>query len=95
MFTRLTINHDGVEKRISGEGNGRLDSVSNAFKDYFNLEYTLKVYEEHAVSIGSASKAASYVGIEHNGRMFWGVGINQDIIKSSVSALVSAVNKIL
>ena len=95
MFTRLTINHDGVEKRISGEGNGRLDSVSNAFKDYFNLEYTLKVYEEHAVSIGSASKAASYVGIEHNGRMYWGVGINQDIIKSSVSALVSAVNKIL
>ncbi len=95
MFTRLTINHDGSEKRISGEGNGRLDSVSNAFKDYFNLEYTLKVYEEHAVSIGSSSKAASYVGIEHNGRMYWGVGINQDIIKSSVSALVSAVNKIL
>ncbi len=95
MFTRLTINHDGVEKRISGEGNGRLDSVSNAIKDYFNLEYTLKVYEEHAVSIGSSSKAASYVGIENNGRMFWGVGINQDIIKSSVSALVSAVNKIL
>ncbi|MCR4990058.1 MAG: 2-isopropylmalate synthase [Lachnospiraceae bacterium] len=95
MFTRLMINHNGTEKRISGEGNGRLDSVSNAFKEYFNLNYTLKVYEEHAVSVGSSSKAASYVGIEHGGRMYWGVGINQDIIKSSVSALVSAVNKIL
>ncbi|MCR4789033.1 MAG: 2-isopropylmalate synthase [Lachnospiraceae bacterium] len=95
MFTRLTINRDGTEKRISGEGNGRLDSVSNAFKDHFNLDYTLKVYEEHAVSVGSSSKAASYVGIEYNGKMYWGVGINQDIIKSSVSALVSAVNKIM
>lgn len=95
MFVRLIINNEGAEKRISGEGNGRLDSVANAFKEFFNVDYTLKVYEEHAVSIGSSSKAASYVGIEHQGKMYWGVGINQDIIKSSVAALVSAVNKIL
>jgi len=69
--------------------------VSNAFKEYFNLDYTLKIYEEHAVSVGSASKAASYVAIEKDGKLYWGVGINQDIIKSSVAALVSAVNKIL
>lgn len=95
MFVRLVINHDGSEKKISGEGNGRLDAVSNAFKEYFGADYTLKVYEEHAVSIGTSSKAASYVGIEHKGKMYWGVGVNQDIIKSSVAALVSAVNKIL
>lgn len=95
MFTRLIISVDGVEKKISGEGNGRLDAVSNAFKEYFNLDYTLKTYEEHAVSVGTSSKAASYVAIEYNSKMYWGVGINQDIIKSSVAALVSAVNKIL
>ncbi|MCQ2082668.1 MAG: 2-isopropylmalate synthase [Lachnospiraceae bacterium] len=95
IFTRVTVNDNGEVKKISGEGNGRLDAVSNAFKDYFKVDYTLKVYEEHAVSIGSHSQAASYVGIEHDGKMFWGVGINQDIIKSSVAALVSAVNKIL
>ena len=95
MFVRLVINHNGLEKKISGEGNGRLDSVSNAFKEYFKVDYTLKVYEEHAVSIGTSSKAAAYVGIEHDGKMFWGVGLNQDIIKASVAALVSAVNKVL
>ncbi len=95
IFSRVTISRDGVEKKLSGEGNGRLDAVSNAFKDYFNLGYTLKIYEEHAVSVGSASKAASYVAIEKDGKLYWGVGINQDIIKSSVAALVSAVNKIL
>ena len=95
IFTRVTINDNGSIKKISGEGNGRLDAVSNAFKDYFNISYTLKVYEEHAVSLGSASKAASFVGIEYNGEMYWGVGINQDIIKSSIAALVGAVNKIV
>ena len=95
MFVRLVINHNGSEKKISGEGNGRLDAVSNAFKEYFNITYTLKTYEEHAVSTGSSSKAAAYVGIEHDGAMYWGVGLNQDIIKASVAALVSAVNKII
>ena len=95
IFARIIINHNNSVEKLSGEGNGRLDAVSNAFKEYFKIDYTLKVYEEHAVSIGSSSKAASYVGIEHDGKLYWGVGINQDIIKSSVAALVSAVNKIL
>lgn len=95
MFARVIINDNGAEKKISGEGNGRLDAVSNAFKEYFGVDYQLKVYEEHAVSVGTSSKAASYVGIEHDGKMYWGVGLNQDIIKSSVAALVSAVNKVL
>ena len=29
-------------------GNGRLDAVSNAIRQYFNLDYKLQVYEEHA-----------------------------------------------
>ena len=95
IFTRVTIKDNGAEKKLSGEGNGRLDAVSNAFKDYFGITYTLKNYEEHAISVGSASKAAAYVAIEHDGKLFWGVGVNQDIIKASIAALVSAVNKIL
>ena len=78
---------------IETSGNGRLDAVSNAIKLYFGISYELSVYEEHAVSRGSSSKAAAYVGILCNGKMYWGVGIDEDIIKSSVAALVSAGNK--
>lgn len=95
IFTRVTISENGNPKKISGEGNGRLDAVSNAFKEYFGVTYTLKVYEEHAVSIGTSSKAAAYVGVEKDGKMFWGVGVNQDIIKASIAALVGAVNHIM
>ena len=43
---------------------------------------------------GSSSKAVAYVGVVCNGRRYWGVGIDNDIIKASIEALTVAVNKI-
>ncbi len=90
----VTIEQNGAKRLIRTFGNGRLDAVSNAIKTYFGIEYELSVYEEHAISKGSSSKAASYVGIVHDGKFYWGVGVDQDIIKSSIFALVSAANKL-
>lgn len=90
----VTILQDRERRVLTTSGNGRLDAVSNAVKLYFGINYELSVYEEHAVSQGSTSKAAAYVGILCNGKMHWGVGIDEDIIKSSVEALVSAGNKV-
>jgi len=84
----------GAEKRvIKTNGNGRLDAVSNAIKMYFGISYELAVYEEHAISEGSSAKAAAYVEIICQGKPYWGVGVDEDIIKSSIAALVSATNK--
>lgn len=76
-------------------GNGRLDAVSNAIKKCFNIEYTISCYEQHALSKGSTSKAISYVGIDTDTGSFWGAGIKDDIISSSIDALVSAINNYL
>jgi len=73
-------------------GNGRLDAVSNAVKKELGLEYTLITYQEHALETSSQSQAVAYVGIETKNGVFWGAGINTDIIDASVSALVSAIN---
>ena len=62
---------------------------------YFGISYELAVYEEHAISEGSSSKAAAYVEIICKGKNYWGVGIDEDIITSSIAALVSAANKML
>ncbi len=94
IIAEVTIAHDDKVRVIKSTGNGRLDAVSNAFKQYFNISYELSVYEEHSLSRGSSSKAVSYVGISHNGKMFWGVGIDADIIKSSIQALTVAVNQL-
>ena len=90
----VTINHAGESKVITSNGNGRLDAVSNAIKQYFNISYELSFYEEHSLTKGSSSKAVAYVGIICNGKTFWGVGIDPDIIRASIEALIVAVNKI-
>ncbi len=94
ILAEVTISHADKENVIEANGNGRLDAVSNAIKQYFNISYELSTYEEHALSRGSSSKACTYVGITHNGQKYWGVGIDEDIIKSSIGALVIAVNQI-
>ncbi len=94
MIANVTILHAGEERVIAGNGNGRLDAVSNAIKQYFNISYELTFYEEHSLSRGSSSKAVAYVGISSHEKMFWGVGIDEDIIKSSIAALNVAVNKL-
>ena len=89
----VTIEQNGERRVIETSGNGRLDAVSNAIKMYFGISYELAVYEEHAISEGSSSKAAAYVEIICKGKNYWGVGIDEDIITSSIAALVSAANK--
>ena len=94
ITAQVTIEQGKQRRVIEAAGNGRLDAVSNAVKACFAISYELTVYEEHAVSRGSSSKAAAYVGISCRNRMYWGVGIDEDIIKSSIAALVSAANRL-
>ena len=94
ITAQVTIEQGKQRRVIEAAGNGRLDAVSNAVKACFGISYELTVYEEHAVSRGSSSKAAAYVGISCRNRMYWGVGIDEDIIKSSIAALVSAANRL-
>lgn len=93
MTAYVTIEQNNAKRVIDTTGNGRLDAVSNAIKMYFGVNYELAVYEEHAVSEGSSAKAAAYVQIISGGKSYWGVGIDEDIMTSSIAALVSATNR--
>ncbi len=87
---------EGEKKTVvEATGNGRLDAVSNALKKHFGVQYNLTGYEQHALSSGSFAQAISYLGVESRERVFWGAGENSDITRSSVQALVSALNNLL
>ena len=94
IFAEVTIQSGEKKTIVDANGNGRLNAISNAIKQYFSISYELSVYEEHALSAGSSSKAMAYVGILCDGKPYWGVGIDEDIIKASINALVVAVNKL-
>ena len=92
----IDIEYHGAVASATNNGNGRLDAVSNAVRSYTGLDFTIHTYTEHALEVGSSSQAVSYVEIMcGDGSSFWGVGIDNDIITSSIKAFISAVNNML
>ncbi len=77
---------------VTAVGNGRLDAVTEALKAHFGIEFELTTYEQRALSEKSDSQALSFVGVEKDGKTYWGAGVDEDIIQSSINALVSALN---
>jgi 2-isopropylmalate synthase len=94
--TIVSIRMNNEEHEFIGVGNGRLDAISNVLQTQLGIHYKDLVYKEHALEIGSGSNAVSYVGINAlNGAVYWGCGIDADIMTSSVKALFSAVNNLV
>lgn len=93
IVTQVTSTFRGKTIVTEATGNGRLDAVSNALKRAYELKYTLETYQEHALEQSSSSKAIAYVGIRKpDGTLAWGAGVDQDIIRASIDALVTAIN---
>ena len=94
IHAAITVRYNGEIHTYSGEGNGRLDAVSNALKENMGLAYTIVTYNEHALEQSSKSQAVAYVGIASpDGSMYWGAGVHNDIMDASVRALISAINR--
>jgi len=94
--TVVTVEQNGERKNIEAGGNGRLDAVSNALADHFGKPCDIFCYEEHSLKKGSDSSAIAYVGITgEDGKSYFGIGIDHDIIRASIDALESAMNRSL
>jgi len=96
IIAQVTVEQGGSSEVVEAKGNGRLNAVNNAVKKYFDISYTLDVYEEHSLTRRSNAKAIAYVGItQDNKKLYWGVGSDEDIIKASIQALQNAVNRMI
>lgn len=92
----VTVKKDGKTFDYIGQGNGALDAISNAFKANLGVSYSNMQYTEHALSGGSNSSAAAYVGItDPINHKAWAVGVDSDILRASIKALIGAINKLL
>ena len=94
--TVVTIDENGKKCNVEDGGNGRLDAVSNALASHFVKPCDIFCYEEHSLKKGSDSSAIAYVGITgEDGKNYFGIGIDHDIIRASIDALESAMNRSL
>lgn len=90
----LKISVNGENITLFGEGTGSLDAVSNALKQHFNLDFDIEVYEEHSLGKSSTAQASAYIGISQHGKLYWGAGMDKDIMRATINALAVAVNKL-
>jgi len=90
IFTGV-IMVDGKEIKLSGRGNGPISSMASALKQV-GVDLDVFDYKEHAIGEGRNVKAASYIECKTpgNNQTVWGVGIHEDVVQSSLIAMLSA-----
>jgi 2-isopropylmalate synthase len=58
-----------------------------------DIDVRLLDYSEHTLSEGAAAQAAAYIECAIDGKVLWGVGVDANIVRASLKAVVSAVNR--
>jgi 2-isopropylmalate synthase len=82
-----------AERVVLGKGNGPIDAFAAAMRSA-GFPFRVTSYSEHALSVGSDSKAAAYVCLEvSEGAQTWGVGVDANIHRASFKAILSAMNR--
>ena len=79
---------------LDGIGNGPLDAFCKALQNHIGSRVEIISYNEHALERGSTSKAITYVQVQNgDNNIYIGAGISSNVSKSSLRAVISAVNQ--
>jgi 2-isopropylmalate synthase len=89
---RVKVYVDGEPHELEGEGNGPVSAFVDAIKP-LQLDVRVLDYHEHALSSGGDATAAAYVECEVGDEVYWGVGMDANILTASLKAVVSAINR--
>jgi len=89
------IELDAEEFEIKGEGAGMLEAFVDGLEHTFGMEMQILEYGEHALSQSSNADAVTYLQLKYENYRFTGIAIDEDIVTSSVNALLNAVSQAL
>ncbi|WP_243060976.1 2-isopropylmalate synthase [Nocardioides sp. SR21] len=86
---------DGEMQSLHGVGNGPIEAFVNAINELpQGWDVRVLDYAEHALSAGGDAVAAAYVECLVRDQVYWGVGIDANIVTASLKAVISAVNRV-
>ncbi len=85
---------DGAPVKIEGTGSGPIGAFFSAIREIGITDYEFVDYSEHAISVGSDSKAISYIHLKNpQGKDVFGIGVSHNISYASMKGIVCAVNR--
>ncbi|MEY4592668.1 MAG: 2-isopropylmalate synthase [Pseudomonadota bacterium] len=93
---RLTVEINGQQKVLNGEGNGPINAAVHALQSA-GIEIQVRSYEERSmVPMGKDGNARACAMMEvagaHTGDVY-GVGVDSNIVTASLKALISGINR--
>jgi len=89
------IELDGQQFEVRGKGAGMLEAFIDAVQSTFGMDLQILEYGEHALSQRSNADAVTYIQLKCGDKRFTGIAIDEDIVTSSVNALLNAVSQAL
>lgn len=89
----VRIGEDRTEK-IEGKGSGPIEAFFNAIRSIGITDYKFVDYSEHAIAVGSDSKAISYIHLKNpQGKDIFGIGVSHNIGYASIKGIFCAINR--
>lgn len=81
---------------LEGRGNGLLSAAVTALRQRYGLTLSIEDYHEHTLGKRSDSRSVTYLSCVNNrGERAWGVGIDNDVARASLQALLNAAHAFL
>lgn len=85
---------DNAPVQIEGNGNGPVAAFCDAMNQTEVASYQFVDYSEHAISVGSDSKAISYIHLKDpQGKDIFGIGVSHNIGYASMKGIICAINR--
>lgn len=85
---------DNAPVQIEGNGNGPVAAFCDAMNQTEVASYQFVDYSEHAISVGSDSKAISYIHLKNpQGKDIFGIGVSHNIGYASIKGIICAINR--
>ena len=85
---------DNAPVQIEGNGNGPVAAFCDAMNQTEVARYQFVDYSEHAISVGSDSKAISYIHLKNpQGKDIFGIGVSHNIGYASMKGIICAINR--
>ncbi len=91
----LTFTYKGKEETTVGDGDGPISAIVDAINQSKHFNIDILDFSQHSISNGSKAEAISYVELKNleTNKVYYGVGISQSIVKSTIYAIFNAINR--
>lgn len=93
-FTGAIKYKDKAPVEIEGTSNGPIGAFCQAMNTIGLGDYEFIDYSEHAIAVGSDSKAISYIHLKNpQGKDVFGIGVSHNISYASMKGIICAINR--